>query len=174
VNWFPKSTFAATLTAFYSTQHDAIDYTRANAADPWQATNLSGLHFTGVEAAVDWLPASGQRVRVSWTNLTGAQSALHGLQSEYVFNYPVNNARVDWTSNAGRQLVVESRLGVVQRFEKDPYAVLDVSVVRAQGRIRPYLRMTNLMNTGYDEIVDVRMPGRGFIGGLEMDIDRHR
>jgi hypothetical protein len=43
-------------------------------------------------------------------------------------------------------------------------------VARTSGRIRPYLQMTNLSNTGYEEIVGVRMPGRSFVGGVELSL----
>jgi vitamin B12 transporter len=165
---------AATVTAFYSRQHDTIDYTRATEADPWQASNLPGVRFTGVEASVAWQPRSSERLMVSWTNLVGAQSALHGLQSEYVFNYPVNNSRIDWTQQVSWQVVLNTRLGVVQRFEKSPYAVWDVSLARQLGRFRPYLQMSNLTNTGYEEIVNVRMPPRGFVGGFEIVLTKTR
>jgi outer membrane cobalamin receptor len=170
VSWYPKHDVAATVTGFYSDQHNTIDYTRTSPADPWLASNLPGLHFAGVEAAVEWVPTRTQRIRASWTNLTGGQAALHGLQSEYVFNYPVNNGRVEWTWNLGRQVVLQNRLGVVQRFERSAYAVSDMSIIRAEGRLRPYVRMSNLTNAGYEEIVGVRMPGRGFVGGLEINL----
>ena len=111
---------------------------------------------------------------LSWTNLAGAQSALHGLQSEYVFNYPINNARIDWTQQVSRQVVLNTCLGVVQRFGKSPYAVWDVSLARHLGRFRPYLQMTNLTNTVYEEIVNVRMPPRGFVGGFEIVLVKPR
>jgi vitamin B12 transporter len=168
VSWFPKPQVVATITAFYSRQHDTIDYTRASEADPWQASNLPGVRFKGVEASVTWQLRSTERLMLSWTNLAGAQNALHGLQSEYVFNYPTNNARLDWSQQVSRQVVLNTRLGVVQRFEKSPYAVWDVSLARNAGRFRPYLQMTNLTNTGYEEIVNVRMPPRGFVGGFEI------
>jgi iron complex outermembrane receptor protein len=175
VSWFPKPQVTATITAFYARQHNTIDYTRASEANPWQASNLPGVRFTGVETSVTWQPRSTERLTASWTNLVGAQSALHGLQSKYVFNYPVNNARIDWTQQVSQQVVLNTRLGVVQRFEKNPYAVWDVSLARQLGQVRPYLQMTNLTNTGYEEIINVRMPSRGFIGGLEIMLKRsHR
>lgn len=173
-DWYPNSHVAATLTVFYSSQKDTIDYTRASAAQPWQATNLTGLHFTGVEGALDWRPTQSQRLKLSWTLLSGAQIALHGLQSEYVFNYPVNNGRVEWTWNLKRALLLQSRLGVVERYQKDPYPVWDVSMVHETGRLRPYLQMTNLTNTGYEEILGVRMPGRSFTGGVELALSRKK
>ncbi len=168
VSWFPKPQLEATITAFYSRQHDTIDYTRASESDPWQASNLPGVRFTGVEASITWQPRSTERLTLSWTNLVGAQTALHGLQSEYIFNYPVNNARIGWTQQISHQVVLDTRLGIVQRFKKSPYAVWDVSLARQLGRLRPYLQMTNLTNTGYEEIVNVRMPPRGFVGGIEV------
>jgi vitamin B12 transporter len=174
VTWFPKPQVVATITAFYSRQYDTIDYTRASETDSWQASNLPGVRFAGVEASVTWQPRSTERLMLSWTNLTGAQSALHGLQSEYLFNYPVNNACIDWTQQVSRQVVLNTRLGVVQRFEKNPYAVWDVSVARQLGRFRPYLQMTNLADVVYEEIVNVPMPPRGFVGGFEIVLTKSR
>jgi hypothetical protein len=34
--------------------------------------------------------------------------------------------------------------------------------------------MTNLTNAGYEEIVNVRMPPRGFIGGFEILLAKRR
>jgi vitamin B12 transporter len=173
-DWYPSSRIGANLTVFYSRQHDAIDYTRAAPADPWQATNLTGLRFTGVESAVEWRPNRATQIKFSWTLVSGAQNALHGLQSEYVFNYPVNNGRADWTWSAPHALLLHTRIGVVQRFQQSAYPVWDSSLARESGRIRPYLQMTNLSNTGYAEILNVRMPGRGFIGGAEIVLSRKR
>lgn len=170
LNWYPTPRVATTLTAFLSSQKNTIDYTRVSSAEPWQASNLPGLHFTGVEAAVEWAPDHGPQAKLSWTNLTGVQAALQGLESEYVFNYPVNNGRAECTWDLAKQLIWHTRLGVVQRYQKSPYAVWDVSLVRERGFLHPYLQLTNLTNTGYEEIAGVRMPGRSFVGGLEVTL----
>jgi len=174
VDWYPTPRIGATLTVFYSPQKDTIDYTRASASDLWQASNLSGLHFAGAESAVDWQANRTTRVKFSWTLLEEAQSALHGLQSEYVFNYPVNNGRVEFSWNGLHSLLLHSRLGVVQRYQHTAYPVWDASLARESGRVRPYVQMTNLSNTGYEEILNVRMPGRSFVGGVEVAISHKR
>jgi iron complex outermembrane receptor protein len=175
LDWYPTGKIAVALTVFDSRQTNTIDYTRAAPTDKYQATNLGALNFIGVESSFDWQPNLSQHVKASWILEHGTQSALNGLQSEYVFNYPTNNARVEWTWNVKRQLLLQSRLGVVQRYGQDAYPVLDVSVVHETGRWRPYLQGTNLTNTGYAEIAGppaVRLPGRGFIGGVEFVISR--
>jgi vitamin B12 transporter len=132
------------------------------------------LNFIGVEAALDWHASPSQQFKLSWTVLEGAQKALHGLQSEYVFNYPVNNVRAQWTWSLKQHFLLQSRLGVVERYQRGSYPVWDESLVRESGRIHPYLQMTNLSNTGYEEIIGVRMPGRSLVGGVEVALSRKR
>jgi hypothetical protein len=159
----------ASLTVFYSRQHDAIDYVRADPNQLWHAENLSGVAFTGVESSVNWQATSRQGFKFSETILAGAQSALHGLQSLYIFNYPVNNASAEWTGEVGG-FVLRNNVEVVERYQQEAYPVWGASVARERGWIHPYLQMTNLSNTGYEEIEGVRIQGRSFAGGLELTL----
>lgn len=168
LDWFPHDNIGISVTGFYSPQLNFIDYTRASSADKWQATNLGNLAFSGTEASLIWHAGHGQQLNLSWTWLNGAQSVLHGLESKYVFNYPVNNASFNWFASAGHWFMLNTRVGVQQRFQKTAYPAWDVSLAHEYHRVQPYLRATNLSNTGYDEIVDVRMPGRAFVGGLKI------
>jgi vitamin B12 transporter len=167
-DWYVSSRLTLTATVFHSTQTNAIDYVRANASDPWQAENLDGVHFTGVDAEMNWRPMSGQEFRLGLTTLEGAQEALHGLQSEYVFNYPVQNAVAEWVGQYTNGLLLRQRLRVVNRIDRGVSPVWDASIAYDKGRIQPYLRLTNLSNTGYQEILGVQMPGRAFVGGFEI------
>jgi iron complex outermembrane receptor protein len=173
VDWNPGTRLSLSFTGFYSRQHDAIDYVRVSSADLWHAENLSGLHFSGIESAATWKPVTSQTIRLAWTSLYGAQSALHGLQSEYVFNYPVQNAHLDWDAALGKGFTVRNRLQVAERYQQTPYPVWDLSIVHDAGsgkwaKFRPYLRLANLSNTGYQEIQDVAMPGRSISGGVSV------
>jgi iron complex outermembrane receptor protein len=170
VDWFPNAKVEAELTAFYSRQHDTIDYVRANPQDKWHAANLTGLRFTGLEGLLTWQATRRQQVRLGWTGISGAQRALHGLQSEYVFNYPVNNASFAWRDHLRHAVLLQTRVLVAQRYKQTAYPVWDVEASRQKGRIRPYLRALNLSNTGYEEIQGVRMPGRSLTGGLEIQL----
>jgi len=177
MDWNPAARLALSVTGFYSRQHDAIDYVRASPADLWHAANLSGLHFNGIESSATWLPAKSQTVRIAWTWLHGAQDALHGLQSEYVFNYPVQNAHLDWNAALGHQLALRTTLQIAQRYQQTAYPVWDVALIREAGAgkwssLRPYLRLANLSNTGYQEIQDVAMPGRSITGGISIRLPR--
>lgn len=171
-DWYPRGSLAASITGFYSPQTNFIDYVRTSPTALWHATNLNGFAFAGTDASLNWQVNHSQQVNLSWTWLDGTQSVLNGLQSEYLFNYPVNNAVFNWYANVGRWIMVNTRVGVQQRFQQTAYPVWDVSVVHEHGRFQPFLQMTNLSNTGYDEIPGVPMPGRAFLGGVKIWIFR--
>jgi iron complex outermembrane receptor protein len=172
IDWAPSSRITLTATGFYSRQHDAIDYVRPGPMQKWQAVNLNGLRFSGVESALTWIPAERQTVRISWTTLHGAQNALNGLQSEYVFNYPVQNIRADWSIAFRHAFAVTNAVQLAQRYKQTVYPVWNLSATHDSGKIRPYLRLTNLSNTGYQEITGVNMPSRSIMGGIAIQLGR--
>ena len=170
LDWVPSTRLSLSVTGFYSRQHDAIDYVRANATQKWQAVNLSGLQFTGVESAFTWIPTKSQTIRISWTALHGAQNALNGLQSEYIFNYPVQNIHASWTAALGHAFVVSNSVQLAQRYQQTVYPVWNAAFTHDSGKLRPYLRLSNLSNTGYQEITGVAMPGRSITGGFAFQL----
>jgi iron complex outermembrane receptor protein len=171
VDWYATNRVALSLTGFTSQQYDAIDYVRPNSASPYQAQNLRNFRFTGIESSANIRFTAGSQVRLAWTRLFGAAAALDGLQSQYLFNYAVNNASAEWTAGV-RQVSLRSRLGVTERYQQTPYATLDISAARNAGWWRPYLQMTNLANTGYAELAGIRNQGRAFVGGVEIVLHR--
>jgi outer membrane cobalamin receptor len=170
VDWVPSTRLSLSVTGFYSRQHDAIDYVRANPTVKWQAVNLSGLQFSGVESTFTWIPTQSQSVNISWTGLHGAQNALNGLQSEYIFNYPVQNIHASWTVAFRHAFAINNSVQLAQRYQQTVYPVWNASLTHDSGRIRPYLRLNNLSNTGYQEIAGIPMPGRSITGGFALQL----
>ena len=171
LTWFPRPTLILTATGFTSRQSNAIDYVRNGTTGPYQAQNLTNVDLTGAEFSAQAQLGSHQRLHLSYTGLTGAQSALTGLQSRYFFNYPTHNANVEWIATL-HQLDLRMKVAAAQRYQRATYATLDFSAARSTGRVRPYLQMTNLTNTGYFEITNIRMQGRAFVGGLQLVFGR--
>jgi len=184
VDFVPSTQFSLSATGFYSQQHDTIDYVRSpnfpnpflppscTAANTWCAANLNGLHFAGVESTLTWIPARRHTIRIAWTALHGAQTALHGLQSDYVFNYPVENIHASWAAGLGRSIVLTNAVQLVQRYQQTVYPVWNATLARDTGKLRPYIRLENLSNTGYQEITGVNMPPRTFMGGFAFELGK--
>ena len=181
-DWTPSAKVTLSATGFYSQQHDTIDYVKSATPNPylpagcpaniWCADNLNGLHFAGVETNFAWIPNKSQTVRVEWTALHGAQTALHGLESEYVFNYPVENIHASWTWAMGHDIFLTNAVQLAQRYQQTVYPVWNATLTRNAWKVRPYLRFTNLSNTGYQEISGVNMPPRTIMGGVAVQVGR--
>jgi len=181
-DWTLSAKITLSATGFYSRQHDTIDYVKSATPNPylpagcpaniWCADNLNGLRFAGVEASFAWIPNKSQTVRVELTALHGAQTALHGLESEYVFNYPVENIHASWSWAMGHDIVLTNAVQLAERNQQTVYPVWNATLTRDAWKVQPYLRLMNVSNTGYQEITGVNMPPRTIMGGIAVQVGR--
>lgn len=171
-DWNPHPRWRAEATYFERRERDGIDYVRRSPNEVWQAQNFQRLRFRGAEAALAWRPGPGKTLDVRYTALSGARQALAGgLLSRYAFNYPVHSGVVAWQSEIPKTgLAWRTRIGVLERLGRSPYALWDVYAARVRGAWHPFVQLTNLTATNYQEIAGVAMPGRAVIGGIEWRI----
>jgi|SRR5579862_237550 len=168
-DWNPTGRISAGLTFFQRWDHNLIDYVQFTPGQPYQATNIDNLHFTGIEANTKVRLPHEQEIELAYTFLHGDHAPLPvGEVSRYVFNYPSNEATFSWIGAWRDLLVARTRVGITQRFEQGAYPVWDLAVARKGGIVRPYLQLANLSNTGYVEVPGVLMPSRSVIGGVEI------
>ncbi len=167
LDFYPAGHWRSSVTVFSRHETDDIDYVRADSSDIWQATNFGRLTITGVEASIGWQAGDGQKVEVQYTALHGAQAALNGFQSKYVFNYPTQQAVIAWQSNSTHGWVARVRAGVTDQYERDTYFLLDAYAAWIRSPLHPYIRLTNLTNADYQPVYGVTMPGRAALVGLE-------
>jgi len=153
---------------FHRRDHDVIDYVRSDPSMPWMAQNVQNLAFTGFEASVRWQLPRQQRIELSYTGMHGSEASLNGLQSKYVLNYPVNSGTATWWSRVPGGFDSRFRVAALQRVGSGSYPLVEWSVARDFRYVKPYLQLTNLTDTKYQEIPGVPLPGRGFIAGLEV------
>ena len=184
-DWNSGGRVSFSATGFRRRERDGIDYVKCpsgfqfnvangtcvampGTTDIWHAYNIDNLHFTGVETLLRYKHTQRQEFDLGYSGVYGAQQALNGLESQYVFNYATHSAFAGWQGALGYGIGARTRIGVTQRYQRDAYPLWDFSIAREEGRIRPYLQLTNLSNTSYAEIQGVRMPGRVVIGGVEL------
>ncbi|HZY62551.1 MAG TPA: TonB-dependent receptor [Edaphobacter sp.] len=167
-DWTPASgRFDLTATGFSLNQKDGIDYSKYSLTEPWQAVNVGNFNYNGVETRLRLHLHGTQRIDLSYTAVQ-ATSPPKGLISEYAFNYAAQNAIFAWSGDLPgvlRQIVARTQVGVVQKTTRTAYPLWDVSLSRNMGRLRPYLRLTNLSNTRYEEVPGVPMQGRTVMAG---------
>jgi iron complex outermembrane recepter protein len=171
--WTPVANVHGEVTVFQRRERDGIDYYRSSPTDLWHALNIDNLSFTGVESSVRWSPVRAQTLDFRYTWLLGEQDTISFGASKYSFNYPSNSAVVAWQAALPAGVLFRTRLGVLDRRSSSPYALWDVRVASSHGRLHPFLGVSNLTSTTYQEIQGVAMPGRTIIGGLEFVVRGH-
>ena len=72
----------------------------------------------------------------------------------------------------GHAFAVTNSVQLAQRYQQTVYPVWNAAFTHDSGKIRPYLRLSNLSNTGYQEITGVAMPGRSITGGFALQLGR--
>jgi iron complex outermembrane receptor protein len=168
LDWKVRGSVRGDVTLFHRRERDGIDYIRTSPSDIWRATNFQRLRFTGVEASVGATLRRTQQVDFRYTALHGGRGQLASIFSRYVFNYPSHSGVASWQGLLPGGLTARTRIGALQRHARDPYALWDVYVGRARGKIHPFLQLTNLTDTRYEEILGVAMPGRGVVAGVDI------
>jgi iron complex outermembrane receptor protein len=172
VEWTAGSRWAAIATIFQRREHDVIDYVRADSASVWQAVNIENINFTGFEGVIRARLAQAESLTLAYTGLYGAQQGLGGLQSQYVFNYPVNQATANWLGSLQHAIAFRLGAGMTQRYHTDPYPLVEMALTRDFHWAQPFAQISNVTNTGYEEIQGVRMPGRAYLVGLQLRLTR--
>lgn len=170
LDWNAGKKVRGELVAFHRRETNGIDYVRTSLADISRATNIQNLQFTGVEASLSLQPAAWQQIDLRYTGMHGTRDSLPGVISEYAFNFPSNLAVASWQVSLPWGISARTRVGALQRLERDTYALWDIYLAATRGRIHPFLQFTNLINTAYQEIRGVPMPGRGVVGGVELAV----
>ena len=174
LDWKPANgRLTLTAVGFRLNETNAIDYSKLlplTAGEKWQAVNVPTLDISGAEASVRVRLSATQQLDLSYTAAHSGNLPPNYL-SEYAFNYAAQNAVFGWTGQFpgawGKQLSAHTQVNIVQKTTQTAYPLWDLSLARNTGSIRPYLRLLNLSNTGYTEIVGVPMQGRTVIGGME-------
>ena len=167
VDWNPARRWRASATVFERRERDGIDYYRTSPAALWQALNIDSLNFTGVESSLRVALPKAQTLDFGYSWLLGVQDTVPLGYTKYTFNYPTNSVVAAWQGSVRNKLALRTRVGVLNRRARDPYALWDIYAAMSAGEVHPFLQVSNVTGTSYQEIQGVAMPGRTVLGGLE-------
>jgi len=173
IDWNPGGRVRAALTLFQRREHNDIDYYSTSIDGPWQALNIDRLIFTGVESSLRLVLTRSETLDLCYDWLLGVQDTVPIGYTKYAFNYPTDSAVVAWQASLPGGIVARSRLSVLNRRGRDSYALWDLYLASSRGKIHPFIRVANITNTDYQEILGVPMPGREAMIGTELLFHGH-
>lgn len=168
LDWRASDKLDGAVVVFHRREHNGIDYVKFFPTDLWHAWNIGRLRFTGVETSVRWRVARQQQIQLSYVGMHGFQPATLNIISRYVGNYPSNSAVASWQGRLPGGLTGRTRIGAMQRNGRDTYGLWDLALSRTIQRFSPYIQLSNLTDTSYQDIAGIILPGRSVIVGCEI------
>ena len=172
LDWRPAGRIHGDLTVFERRERNGIDYYRTSADGIWQALNIDSLNFSGVETGIGINLSRAQTLDLRYSWLLGTQNTIPLGETKYTFNYPTDSAVVAWQASLPKNVLLRSRIGILNRRARDPYALWDFYAAFDRGSVHPFLQLANITSTSYQEIQGVDMPGRSVLGGIELVLHR--
>ncbi len=160
---FQKGGFTGKITGFGRFTHDAIDWIKADAAEPWQAVNIGKINTKGFEAELEQrFQSVVEKIALGYTFLESKAEHNPALMSRYVMenlkHQVVAKMENRWTKNMTSQLVYR----YLERVSTGNHQLLDVAVHYHLNQLKLYVLVNNVTDAQYTETFGVPMPGRWF------------
>lgn len=196
VDIYPSDGLTISNTVFYRTSDNLIDYTVTNSnsisnsdnlrpdAEYYYATNVSDSRTFGVESLVGkYFALANSRflhAEVNYTYLYTTNDA--GDVSKYIANHPKHDLSFI-LSYQGEYFGVTSTSHLIKRNSESLSAIngriqsdyflshLKVEAMPfSKNRVSFYMKVHNLLDTDYQEILGAQMPSRWIMGGLQWSL----
>jgi vitamin B12 transporter len=193
-DWNPVRDTKISVTGFYRSSDNLIDYVLTNSdeidnADNLQpgenyfySRNISSANTTGIEFLIT------QRARLAALVLAGIEasytylrtSADTGEVSKYISNHPshqlslnlkLSGNRLSLTSQSSFKVRSSETSGIISAEVPGSYFVTNLNVdYRLFSGLTVYTKILNLTDTRYQEILGPPMPGRWILGGVRVNL----
>ncbi len=164
-DFVPAKNWLGSLTLFSRQERNVIDWIRPSPAEKWRTANLRKLRTEGVEIGLERSLGSQAHLATRYSRIS-TDAGLISFTSKYVLDY----ARDSWSASASFPipfaLAYGQTLSYKRRVDGRSYWLLDG---RLERRFRQFIAaagFTNLLDSRYQEIVGVDMPGRWFAVSL--------
>ncbi len=161
----PAKDWVGSLTFFSRHERNVIDWIRASAAEKWQTSNIRRIRTAGVEFGAE--RALGPRARIA---AHYSRVSMDAGRVDYISKYVLDYARDSWSAAAHFSMPLRLRyqqaLVHKKRSGGRSYWLLDGRLERDFHRFTAAVDFTNLLNSRYQEVLGVDMPGRWFVLSL--------
>jgi len=159
---------------FYRHVTDLIDWVRANDTLPWQPENVHVLNTSGLTMQISYAVSEHLALPDDHTidlnaSYTYLDQAIRS-SSERISKYAVEGLRHQVVIRVNSKLFKKFEVNLTgryqQRINSNDYTILDTRLGYRTGRFLIFSDMNNLLDTQYQEIGTVQMPGRWVTLGL--------
>jgi iron complex outermembrane receptor protein len=163
--YIPADNWLGTITAFTGRERNVIDWIRSSAFEKWRTSNIRKLRRAGFELSLERSFSSKTRLAARYTYISTNADSI-----DYISKYVLDYARHSWSASASVALPFEigykQTLSYRRRSDGRSYWLLDGCLEKRFYGFIAGLDFKNLLDTQYQEIRGVDMPGRWFVVSL--------
>ena len=167
IEWSAPSGLSLGATLFSRWDDSVIDWVKATAQERWHTENLRDVTTRGIELSVRRSLGRSGRASASYTGLR-VSSSVPAAFSKYVLDYARRSLAAavsgDFAANLNGGVSASYKL----RQDGRSYWVVDARAARRFGRAEVFVDGQNLLDTRYQEIRGVDLPGRSFSAGVRL------
>ncbi|MDH7513273.1 MAG: TonB-dependent receptor [Clostridiales bacterium] len=154
------------LSIFHRDEKELIDWIKGD-DNRWYAENIKRLKVRGAEVEVKGdLGLIGFNLRSSFMD---AKQNQPDLIYKYGFRFPENQTNLSIQLNPSPSFSSSIQFVYKKRIAEKGYVLIDGKITKKFGRINIFMEGTNLLNTHYEDIKGVPMPGRWLGAGFNFD-----
>jgi iron complex outermembrane receptor protein len=157
----------SSASAFGRWETNVIDWVRATPLVRWRTTNLRRVEARGIEIGVSRLLQNGGVARLDYAWLDADAGDVDFL-SKYVLDYARHSLTATASLSLPARLSAGGRLAYKRRLDRRAYWVADARLSRRIRLIDVFIEGSNLLDTDYQEIRGVDMPGRWLKAGVSV------
>jgi iron complex outermembrane receptor protein len=180
---------------FYRQGKNIIDWNKQNASDAvWTPSNITDLNTLGIElqgvlntATFAMNPTFGVRSvqlgglfldQTISSNNTISRYALDYLKQKItagvdirLFKRLYTNWQTVFEDRNGDYQAYNTELGASETKEYKPFVLVDAKVYYEHKMLMPYIEVSNIFDTDYNDIGGVPQPGRWIRGGIKVNLE---
>ncbi len=166
VDWLIRRDWLATCTVFARNEENVIDWIRYDPLQKWITANIRRVHFRGVEMGVQRHVGSAGRVQLRYTRLN-ANAGVVNFLSKYALDYARHSVTETWNMKLPKEWALGQQLSYRLRLDGRRYWLLDARLSKKIQNLVFFMEGANLLNSRYQEVLGVDMPGCWIKGGME-------
>jgi outer membrane cobalamin receptor len=164
-DFVPATNWLASFTFFSRKEQNVIDWIRSVPTEKWRTHNIRNLHSDGFEVGVVRSFGTQSRLETHYSRISMDAGAI-----DYISKYVLDYARHSWSSSVHFPLPLrfqyQQSLSYKKRADGRSYWIMNSSLERRFHQLVASVDFKNLLNSQYQEIRGVDMPGRWFVVGL--------
>lgn len=160
-DFIPAGNWLGHLNLFFRRERDVIDWIRFSTSEKWHTQNIRKLRTVGIEIGIERSFGSRARIAAHYSRI-----AIDAGKVDYESKYVLDYARDNWSASTWFPIPLrfeyQQTLIFKRRADGRSYWLLDGCLEHHFGRFTAAFEIKNILNSHYQEISGVDMPGRWF------------